>query len=257
MIELRTGNCLNMALDLEDNSIDCTVTSPPYNKRGMGGGEIFRKIKYADFDDTLPENEYQEQQIELLDIICDKTKEGGSLFYNHKIRYLDGDSIAPWEWLTKTKWNIREEIIWSRGSGLEVSGYRFVQTDERIYWLCKSKKHPKLPRRSADWNSVWQFSPDAKNPHPAPYPINLPARCIQAVMQKPGVVFDPYSGSGTTGLAATLLGHDYIGFDLSEEYHQMARERFTNPSKGDLRRFQLETGVAATSDSDVFSLADS
>tara|TARA_Y100001937_G_scaffold126850_1_gene197238 strand:+ start:588 stop:1358 length:771 start_codon:yes stop_codon:yes gene_type:complete len=256
MIELRTGNCLNMALDLEDNSIDCTVTSPPYNKRGVGGG-LFRKIEYQDFDDTLPEDEYQEQQIELLDIIYDKTKEGGSLFYNHKIRYIDGDSIAPWEWLTKTKWNIREEIVWSRGSGPEISGYRFIQTDERIYWLCRGKKHPRLPRRSASWNSVWQFAPDMNNPHPAPYPIFLPARCIQAVMQAPGLVFDPYSGSGTTGLAATLLGHDYIGFDLSEEYHDMARERFDNPSKGDLKKFQQETGVAANSDSDVFTLASS
>ena len=76
-------------------------------------------------------------------------------------------------------------------------------------------------------------------------------------MQEPGVVFDPYSGSGTTGLAATLLGHNYIGFDLSEEYHDMARERFANPSKSDLKKFQEETGLAATSDSDVFSLADS
>ena len=112
MIDLRTGNCINLALELEDESIDCTVTSPPYNKCGVGGG-LFGKIEYAAFDDTLPEDEYQEQQIELLDILFDKTKEGGSLFYNHKVRYFNGDSISPWAWLTKTKWNIREEIIWS------------------------------------------------------------------------------------------------------------------------------------------------
>ena len=87
MIDLRTGNCINLALELEDESIDCTVTSPPYNKCGVGGG-LFRKIEYAAFDDTLPEDEYQEQQIELLDILFDKTKEGGSLFYNHKVRFL-------------------------------------------------------------------------------------------------------------------------------------------------------------------------
>ena len=50
-----------------------------------------------------------------------------------------------------------------------------------------------------------------KNPHPAPYPIKLPLRCIQGIMQEKGVILDPYSGSGTTGLAAKLLGHDYIG----------------------------------------------
>ena len=256
MIDLRTGDCINLALDLEDDSIDCTVTSPPYNKRGVGGG-LFRKIEYAAFDDTLPEDEYQEQQIELLDILYDKTKAGGSFFYNHKVRYFKGDAISPWEWLTKTKWNIREEIIWNRGSGPEISGYRFIQTDERIYWLCKGTKHPRLPRRSAEWSSVWKFGPEMKNPHPAPYPIQLPARCIQAVMTEPGVVLDPYSGSGTTGLVASMLGHDYIGFDLSDEYHDMARERIANPSKNDMKKFQEETGVAAISDTDVFSLADS
>tara|TARA_B100000965_G_scaffold172968_2_gene144498 strand:+ start:178 stop:951 length:774 start_codon:yes stop_codon:yes gene_type:complete len=257
MIDLRIGSCLNLALDLKDNLIDCTVTSPPYNKCGVGGGETFRKVRYADFNDTLPEDEYQEQQIELLDIIHDKTKDGGSLFYNHKVRYLEGDAIAPWKWLTKTKWHIREEIIWNRGNGLEISGYRFIQSDERIYWLCKGRSHPKMSRRSANWNSVWRFPAESKNPHPAPFPINLPARCLQAVLHEPGLVFDPYSGSGTTGLAAKLLGHDYIGFDLSDEYHDMARERFANPLKSDLKKFQEEVGIAVTSDSDVFSLASS
>ena len=104
-------------------------------------------------------------------------------FYNHKVRYDKGDAISPWAWLTKTKWNIREEIVWNRGSGPEISGYRFIQTDERIFWLCKGSKHPRLPRKCAKWTSVWKFGPEMKNPHPAPYPIQLPARCIHAVMQ--------------------------------------------------------------------------
>ena len=114
-----------LAKSLEDNTIDCTVTSPPYNKGGIGGG-LFRKIEYQDFDDTLPEDVYQEKQIELLNILFDKTKEGGSLFYNHKVRYLHGKSISPWQWLTDTQWHIREEIIWNRGSGPEISGYRYI-----------------------------------------------------------------------------------------------------------------------------------
>ena len=96
-----------------------------------------------------------------------------------------------------------------------------------------------------------------KNPHPAPFPIQLPSRCIQGVLEEPGLVLDPYSGSGTTGLAAQLLGHDYIGFDLSDEYHDMARERLANPSKNDLRKFTEETEVTPTSSVDVFSLSSS
>ena len=147
MIVLKTGDALNLALELKDESIDCTVTSPPYNKRGIGGG-LFHKITYENYDDNVPEDNYQEQQIKLLDIIYDKTKEKGSLFYNHKVRYRNSNAISPWEWLIKTRWNIRQEIIWNRGSGPEISGYRFIQTDERIFWLCKGSKHPKLPRRS-------------------------------------------------------------------------------------------------------------
>ena len=135
-VSLRLGNCLELAQQLDDESINVTVTSPPYNKRGVGGG-LFRKIEYDTFDDTLPEEEYQQQQIDLLNTLYDKTVPGGSLFYNHKVRYFDGNAIAPWAWLPKTKWHIREEIIWNRGSGPEISGYRFIQTDERIYWLCK------------------------------------------------------------------------------------------------------------------------
>ena len=236
MIDLRTGSCLNLALDLEDDSIDCTVTSPPYNKRDVGGG-LFRKIEYQDFDDTLPEDEYQEQQIELLNTLFDKTVEGGSLFYNHKVRYHKGGAISPWAWLTQTKWNIREEIVWNRGSGPEISGYRFIQTDERIYWLCKGTKHPRLPREAANWTSVWKFGPEMKNSHPAPYPLVLPVRCIQAVMSEPGVVLDPYNGSGTTGVAAVLSGHDYIGFDVSEQYIAEAQERITNISTRDQNKF--------------------
>ena len=74
-------------------------------------------------------------------------------------------------------------------------------------------------------------------------------------MQEKGVILDPYSGSGTTGLAAKLLGHDYIGFDLSDEYHDMARKRFDNPSKNDLKKFTEECGIEVKSDTDVFNLA--
>ena len=241
MVDLRLGNCLDLAKELDNNSINCTVTSPPYNKCGVGGG-LFRKIKYDTFDDTLPEEEYQMQQITLLNTLFDKTVEGGSLFYNHKVRYFEGGAISPWQWLTQTDWHIREEIIWARGSGPEISGYRFIQQDERIYWLCKGKKHPRLPRECANYSSIWKFGADMKNDNPAPYPLQLPVRCIQSVLQTPGVVLDPYNGSGTTGVAAKLLGHDYIGFDVSQTYLDSAQERITTTTDRDLKKFR-ECGI--------------
>lgn len=58
--------------------------------------------------------------------------------------------------------------------------------------------------------------------HFATYPIDLPLRCIQAGCRPGGVVLDPFSGSGTTGLAAAQLGHPYVGIDLNEEYLKLS-----------------------------------
>lgn len=66
---------------------------------------------------------------------------------------------------------------------------------------------------------VWQI-PVAKFPeaHFATYPVELPSRCILAGSRPGGVVLDPFSGSGTTGLAAARHGRRYVGIDLNAEY---------------------------------------
>lgn len=268
-LTLQKGDCIELANKLENSSINCIVTSPPYNKKQVGSSKercqkkyvpgvstngVFRKVQYDTFSDSLPESDYQDQQIELLNTLYKKTVKGGSLFYNHKIRYNKGDAISPWQWLTKTDWHIREEIIWNRGSSVEISGYRFLQCDERIYWLCKGDKHPKLPRASANLTSVWKFGPEQKNDHPAPFPLTLPVRCIEAVLDTKGVVLDPYNGSGTTGVAAHLLGHDYIGFDLSDNYLEKAQERILHPSARDLQKFQEASVLGNVGKSEVAQL---
>lgn len=265
---LKVGDAIELSKEIKNNSINVTVTSPPYNKAKVGSSKnsldkkyipgvstngVFKKVEYDSFDDSLPEEDYQQKQIELLNIIHTKTVEGGSLFYNHKIRYNKGHSITPWEWLLKTNWHIREEIIWARGGAVEISGFRFIQNDERIYWLCKGSKHPKLPRACANLGSIWKFGAEMKNDHPAPYPLLLPVRCIEAVLSTPGVVLDPYNGSGTTGVAAKLLGHNYIGFDLSENYLEKARDRITNISPRDLKKFR-ESSVLGNSGSGEVTL---
>jgi modification methylase len=77
---------------------------------------------------------------------------------------------------------------------------------------------------------MWRFPPEQNNPHPAPFPLALPIRAIFSVMddRKDGVVIDPYCGSGTTLVAAKLLGHDYVGIEISKEYTDFAETRIAN-----------------------------
>ena len=137
----------------------------------------------------------------------------------------------------KTRWTVRQEIIWDRMIAANIRGWRFWQVDERIYWLYKpidnNKIGKELPSRSALLTSIWRFPPERKNPHPAPFPLMLPIRCIYSLLDKfkKGVVIDPYVGSGTTLVAAKLLGHDYIGIDISKKYVDMSKERVKNSDR--------------------------
>jgi modification methylase len=227
------GDALTILKALPDEIVDVGVTSPPYNKGENKKGWLVDRVKYAGATDNLPEAVYQSIQIAVLDELYRITKPGGSFFYNHKIRWERGILLHPMDWLRKTKWVIRQEIIWDRMIAANIRGWRFWQVDERIYWLYKPKGKrligEELKPKHALLTSIWRFPPEQKNPHPAPFPLALPVRAIYSVMEdRKGVVIDPYCGSGTTIVAAKILGHDFIGIDISPEYVEFARKRLEN-----------------------------
>lgn len=61
--------------------------------------------------------------------------------------------------------------------------------------------------------------------HPAPFPVELAGRVVELYSYANDVVLDPFLGSGTTCVAAKQLGRHYIGYDISEEYCDLARSR--------------------------------
>jgi len=231
------GDSLSILKQLPSNSIDIGVTSPPYNKRENKKGWLVNRVVYKGVTDNLSEDEYQQKQIDILNELYRVIKEGGSFFYNHKIRWERGKMLHPMDWLRKTKWIIRQEIIWDRKIAANIRGWRFWQVEERIYWLYKPKDNniigEELKSKHALLTSIWRFSPESKNPHPAPFPLSLPVRAIYSILdeQKDKIVIDPFCGSGTTLVASKILGHHYIGIDITKEYVQYAIKRLQNYEK--------------------------
>lgn len=226
------GDTLKILRDLPNDFVDVTVTSPPYNKGERHKGWLVEKVMYDSASDNKDEAEYQQEQVEVLNELYRITKPGGSLFYNHKIRWVNGRLIHPYEWVSKSIWIIRQEIIWNRKIAANIRGWRFWQVEERIYWLYKPRYEgdyigKELSPKHALLTSVWEIRPERNNPHhPSPFPIELPTRCIYSVLDdRKGLVLDPYCGSGTTLVAAKLLGHDYLGIDISKEYVSFATKR--------------------------------
>lgn len=207
-----------------------------------------KNVVYDAYTDAVPEAEYQRNQVAVLDEIYRVTAPGGSFFYNHKARWERGEMFHPMDWLRKTRWTVKQEIIWDRAIAGNIRGWRFWQVEERIYWLYKPIDNKLIGKelRSGDakLTSIWRGVPEGKNPHPAPFPLWLPARVIIAILgtEEPGVVLDPYIGSGTTAVVATLLGHNYLGIDRSASYLEMAQERLGN-AQTELPKIQEELAL--------------
>ena len=78
--------------------------------------------------------------------------------------------------------------------------------------------------------------------HPAPFPIEIPTRCIFSILddQKDKLVIDPYMGSATTAVAAKLLGHNFFGIDISQLYIGQSLNRIDNITQKEIDDFNLE-----------------
>ncbi len=244
--KILSGDAIKNLRLMDDDFIDLGITSPPYNKGEKNKGWLVKNVKYNEAGDNLPESIYQEQQKELLNEVYRVTKPGGSFFYNHKTRWQRGKMIHPMEWINNTDWTIRQEIVWDRMIAANIRGWRFWQVDERIYWLYKpidkNKIGKELESKHALMTSIWRFPPERKNDHPAPFPLVLPVRIILSLLNgERGMVLDPYSGSGTTCVAAKLLGSDYIGIDISNEYKILSEKRLEN---SEAERFKIEEEIS-------------
>ena len=75
--------------------------------------------------------------------------------------------------------------------------------------------------------NVWGFGPESakKVNHPAPFPMELPRRCIQLYTFEEGVVLDPFGGSGTTAVAAIRTNRHFVSVGFNEKYAAAEKRR--------------------------------
>ena len=221
-MNLINDNCLNAMSKLLDNSIDLIITSPPYN---LGNNHHTGNKRHQAYNDNLPETEYQKEQLEFLNKCFKILKEEGSLIYNHKNRIKNGVQISPYEWIFKSNFFIKQEIVWINRSQ-NFDKIRFYPFTERLYWLTKK---PKTKLFNAinhydvfdykEWKPV-----GTKNNHTRAFPEKMVEDVLKCFPTSK-VVLDPYMGSGTTGVVCKNLNRDFIGIELDKDYFNIAKER--------------------------------
>jgi len=239
------GDCRkheDFILLLQGERPDLCITSPPYNqgfnarldriKKKTTGGMYKHNKKFllkaaTAYIDDMPEEVYQQEQIGVMNNIYDILSEDGSLFYNHKVRYRNKQAIHPLVWITKTKFKLRQEIIWNKGTTIVQSARMFLPIDERIFWLVKGKKFYFNEARVKRYSTVWPITdrPAIKDDC-LPFPNKLAYRCMLACSQEGDVVLDPYGGTGTTLIVAEQLGRVARLIEIDEARCERIKKRY-------------------------------
>jgi site-specific DNA-methyltransferase (adenine-specific) len=238
---LYLADCLDVLPALSE--VGAAFTSPPYNLgqlpwkgfghwrpgKDSGGRGKWRAgcnsglgAGYSEHDDAMPWAEYVGWQKRVLTELWRIVSPAGAIFYNHKPRVIGSRLWVPTE-LLPDEVHHRQTVIWARPGGQNFNATAFVPTHEWLMMLA----HPsfRLKSRGASGaGDVWQIAPE-RNPHPAPFPVELPRCALEAI--DADTVLDPFMGSGTTGLACAMLGKSFIGIERDPIYFEMACERLS------------------------------
>jgi DNA modification methylase len=223
--------------ELPSNSVHLVVTSPPYN---VG----------KEYDKDLNLNEYREF---LKKVFCEVKRvlvPGGRLCIN--IANIGRKPYLPLhvyiiQDILELGFLMRGEIIWNKAGGGSpstawgswLSAKNPTLRDQHEYILVFSKdtftRQNPFNRKSTIsrdeflefTKSVWTFpAVSAKGiGHPAPFPVELPYRLIQLYTFEGEVVLDPFMGSGQTAIAALKSKRFYIGYEIVQEYVELAQKR--------------------------------
>ena len=248
---IKCGDSKDLLKELPESSIDLTVTSPPYdNLRRYNGFEWdFEGIANELFRATKPGGV-------VVWVVNDGT-EGGSETGTSFRQALYFKDVAGFR--------LHDTMIWRKTNPLpQVRQPRYASCFEYMFVLSKgrpktfnpimrktkyggrrydstcknmggengrTKKDFEINLESVQYN-VWEMQVARnKTTHPAVFPAQLAHDHIVTWSSPGDVVLDPFVGSGTTAIEALRLNRHYIGFDISEEYCEMARERIEEASQ--------------------------
>ena len=236
--KITRGDCLTLLKDIPDNSVDVTFADPPFN---LGK-------KYNSTKDTLALQEYLDWCEQWISEMIRVTKPTGSIFVHNIPKWLTYYATPLNKLATFKHWISWDAPTAPMGKSLQPSHYgilfyakdpkqlkfyelRYQHKRCRIcgylykdYGGKKDLLHPFGPLISDVWTDIHRVKHNKyRDEHPCQLPIHLMERIILMSSDEGDIVLDPFSGTGTTAIAAKRLGRNYIGFEYDEEYVKIAK----------------------------------
>ena len=224
---------------ISPESIDLIVTSPPYNV----------DIQYNSHQDDVSYPDYLEFTRAWLARCFQFLKEDGRFCLNIPLDKNKGGQQSVGADITtiakQVGFRYHATIVWNEGnisrrtawgSWLSAAAPFVIAPVELIVVLYKKRWRKTSGSGKSDitksefmnWtNGLWTFSGESKKKvgHPAPFPLELPRRCIKLFSFVGDTVLDPFVGSGTTLIAAAMLNRIGIGVEIDPQYCELAKRR--------------------------------
>ena len=245
---------------IEEKSVDLIVTSPPYNV----------DVRYNSYDDRIPYDiylEFTQKWLEkaykllkdegrfCLNIPLDKNKGGQQSVYADIVTIAKKIGFKYHSTIVWNEQNISRRTAW--GSWLSATAPYVIAPVEMIVVLYKkrwkklngSRKSDITKKEFIEWtNGVWTFMGESKKRvgHPAPFPVELPRRCIKLFTFVGDTVLDPFLGSGSTLIACVFTGRKGIGIEIDKNYCEIAKQRLINEAKINQLRLDIVQKEAKT-----------
>ena len=235
---LYKGDSRTLLSQMPMRPVDMVFADPPYFL--SGGGISYQSGKVVcvdkgDWDKPSSPEEMDRFNLRWLSACRDHMKDNATIWISgthHNI-------FSVQQQLLKLGFKILNVITWAKTNPPpNISCRYFTYSTEFIIWARKSPKTPhyfnyelmKELNANKQMTDVWQLPAIAKwekscGKHPTQKPLGLLARIIQASTQPGAWLLDPFSGSGTTGIAANLLGRRYLGVEKEDEFLSMSKAR--------------------------------
>ena len=255
--EIIIGDCKEILSRIPSNTIQLTVTSPPYGNAIDYDMHVSGNDGYYRGRTKTGTAEYLDEMTSIFnDSVFRITREGGYCCIVIGNEIVNG-TIQPLPHLLLSKlvkpfgnWNLHEEIIWHKVTGGTNRYGSFVINPYPKYYRAnimhefilvlrkgdvnsgRSRRRETLPARHEEWtkeiaNSIWHIAPVPPGfiEHPCPFPEEIPYRLMKLYSYRGDTVLDPFNGSGQTTKVAFHFKRRYIGIDIVKEYVNLAKSR--------------------------------
>lgn len=221
------GNCVELSSLLDDESLDCIITSPPFynssHKYQRGSGFHYT----ADVGEPL----YVIQDV--FEALKPKLKNDGIICMNLGFSYGETGVMRPFDIVNRLRekngYFVNDIIIWHKNNPIPMQN-RLTNAFEYIFVISKHPIGKYFTKKYT--HNVWKFSVDSGGKgHSAVFPLELPLNCIEHFTKENDLVLDCFMGSGTTAEACVKTKRNFIGFEINEDYIKLAIDRINNANQ--------------------------